>query len=114
MFQRSDQSRARAMVQEVADDLIKARRKYDEVQRKVARALEDAVRLEGEALRRQFEARLTARSAYLPTIIPKGSKPTPFDAWEFTRAQPQPKGRARFKPANPFPIRPVLYTEHLA
>ncbi|MDQ7981932.1 hypothetical protein QYH69_32430 [Paraburkholderia sp. SARCC-3016] len=115
MFHRSDLSRSRAMVQDMADDFIKARRKHEEIKRKVERALEDAIRLEGQDLRMKFERRLQPQSAFLPTIIPKGVKPTPFDAWESTRATlPQPKGRARFKPAVPFPIRPVSYSEQAA
>lgn len=101
MFHRSDLSRSRAMVQELADESIKARRNLHETERKVARALEDAKRLDEADFRMKFEKRLTPQSAFLPSLIPAGGKPTPFDAWEFAAA---------VKPAQPFPVR-SLYAE---
>lgn len=104
MFHRSDLSRSRALVQELADESIKARRTLHETERKVARALEDAKRLDEADFRMKFEKRLTPQSAFLPSIVPAGAKPTPFDAWEFAAAT---------KPAQPFPIR-SLYVERAA
>ncbi|NPT59694.1 hypothetical protein [Paraburkholderia elongata] len=85
MFHRSDLSRSRAMVQELAEESIKARRNLDETERKAARALEDAKRLDEADFRMKFEKRLTPQSAFLPSAVPAGMPPTPFDAWEFTR-----------------------------
>jgi hypothetical protein len=104
MFRQSDLSRSRAMVQELAEERIKARRKLDETERKAARALEDAKRLDEADFRMKFEKRLTPQSAFLPSVIPAGAKPTPFDAWEFVAA---------VKPAQPYPIR-SLYIERAA
>jgi hypothetical protein len=104
MFRQSDLSRSRAMVQELAEERIKARRKLDETERKAARALEDAKRLDEADFRMKFEKRLTPQSAFLPSVIPAGAKPTRFDAWEFA---------ASVKPAQPYPIR-SLYIERPA
>jgi hypothetical protein len=101
LFHWSDLSRSRAMVQEMADDLIRDRRKFEETTRKTDRALADAERVEGQALRMKFEKRLKPQSAFLPTVVPRGTLPTMFDAWEFARAK---------KPAELFPIR-ALYSE---
>jgi hypothetical protein len=111
MFHRSDLSRSRAMVQEVALEHVKARRKLDETERNAARALEDAKRLDEADFRMKFERRLEPQSAFLPSIIPAGSKPTAFDAWEFSRSNsPARKAKPTTKPASLFPIR-SLYTE---
>ena len=114
MFHRSDLSRSRAMVQELADESIKARRKLDETERNAARALEDAKRLDEADFRMKFERRIEPRSAFLPSTIPAGSKPTAFDAWEFSRSNsPVKKARPTTKPESLFPIR-SLYTEKAA
>jgi hypothetical protein len=102
MFHRSDLSRSRALVQELAEERIKARRKLDETERQAARALEDAKRLDEADFRIKFEKRLTPQSAFLQSLVPAGVKPTPFDAWEFSAA---------VRPAQPYPIR-SLYVEH--
>lgn len=101
MFHRSDLSRSRALVQELAEERIKARRKLDETERQAARALEDAKRLDEADFRIKFEKRLTPQSAFLQSLVPAGAKPTLFDAWEFAAA---------IKPAQPYPIR-SLYIE---
>lgn len=116
MFHRSDLSRSRAMVHEMTEERIKARRRLDDAERKAARALEDAKRVEEEDFRMKFEKRLEPQSAFLPSAVPKGVPPTPFDPWEFTRlAIPrefaQPQGKPTTKPKQPFPIR-ALYVEH--
>jgi hypothetical protein len=114
MFHGSDLSRSRAMVQELAEERIKARRNLDETERKAARALEDAKRLDEADFRMKFEKRLTPQSAFLPSLVPAGGKPTPFDAWEFTRSfAHQRKGKPTTKPSQPFPIR-ALYVERPA
>lgn len=114
MFHRSDLSRSRAMVQELAEERIKARRNLDETERKAARALEDAKRLDEADFRMKFEQRLTPQSAFLPSAVPAGVPPTRFDAWEFTRSfAHQRKGKPTIKPSQPFPIR-SLYVEHPA
>lgn len=118
LFHWSDLSRSRAMVQEMADESIKARRKLDETTRKAARALDDAKRLDEADFRMKFEKRLTPQSAFLPSLVPAGTKPTRFDAWEYTHTPawaaqrvPQPKGRPTIKPAENYPIR-SFYVEH--
>src|SRR5258708_1811368 len=111
MFHHSDLSRARAMVHDVATKRLEARRKLDELERNAARALADAIRLEAEDFRVKFEKRLEVQSAFLPSILPAGAKPTPFDPWAFTCAlASQLKGKPTVKPAQPFPIR-ALYIE---
>lgn len=50
----------------------------------------------------KFEKRLKPQSAFLPSLVPAGAKPTPFDAWEFAAA---------VKPTQPYPVR-SLYVEH--
>ena len=118
MFHRSDLSRSRALVQDLAEERIKARRTLDETERKAARALEDAKRLDEADFRMKFEKRLTPQSAFLPSAVPAGAKPTPFDAWEYSRTPawsaqrvPQPKATPTSKPVEKYPIR-SLYTEH--
>ena len=110
MFHRSDMSRSRAMVQEVAEKRLEARRNLAEADRNAARALADAKRLDEEDFRTKFEKRLAPRSAFLPSIIPAGGKPTVFDAWEFARLNSDGN---RAKPRAPFPVR-ALYTEQQA
>ncbi|CAN7639413.1 hypothetical protein [Paraburkholderia terricola] len=102
MFHRSDLSRSRAMVAEVAEKRLEAKRKLDELERNAARALADARRVEENDFRMKFEKRVTPQSAFLPSLVPAGAKPTPFNAWEFAAAD---------KPAQLFPIR-SLYFEH--
>lgn len=104
LFHWSDLSRSRAMVQELSEERIKARRKLDETERKAARALDDAKRLDETAFRMKFEKRLKPQSAFLPSLVPAGAKPTPFDAWEFAAA---------VKPPQPYPVR-SLYIERPA
>lgn len=112
MFRRSDLSRSRAMVQEIADERIKARRKLDETERKAARALEEAKRLDEADFRMRFEKRIEPQTAFLPSVVRAGAEPTPFDAWEFTRSTATGrKGKPTFKPSQPYPIR-SLYIEH--
>lgn len=65
MFHRSDLSRSRAMVAEVAEKRLEARRKLDEAERKAAHALADAKRLDEEDFRMKFERRLEPRTAFL-------------------------------------------------
>lgn len=118
MFHRSDLSRSRALVQELAEERIKARRALDDTERKAARALDDAKRLDEADFRMKFEKRLTPQSAFLPSPLPAGVPPTRFDAWEFTRTAiprefAQPQGKPTIKPSQPFPIR-ALYVEHPA
>lgn len=116
MFHRSDLSRSRAMVAEVAEKRLEAKRKLDELERNAARALADARHFEEEDFRMKFEKRLEPQSAFLPSAVPKGVPSTPFDPWEFTRlAIPrefaQPQGKPTTKPAQLYPIR-ALYVQH--
>ncbi|MFM0405308.1 hypothetical protein [Paraburkholderia dipogonis] len=104
MFHRSDLSRSRAMVAEIAEKRLEAKRKLDELERNAARALADARHVEEDDFRMKFEKRLTPQSAFLPSLVPAGTKPTPFDAWEFAAA---------VKPSQPYPIR-SLYRERPA
>lgn len=114
MFHRSDLSRSRAMVQELADESIKARRKLAETERNAARALEDAKRLDEADFRMKFEKRLIPQSAFLPSPVPAGAQPTPFDAWEFARNRAARRNcTPAIKPSQPYPIR-ALYIEHQA
>lgn len=114
MFHRSDLSRSRAMVAEVCEKRIEARRKFDKAERDAARALADAQRLEEDDFRMKFEKRVTPRSAFLPSLVPAGAKPTPFDAWEFARVfAAQRRHKAAVKPSQPYPIR-SLYIERSA
>jgi hypothetical protein len=104
------------MVAEVAEKRFEAKRKLDELERNAARALADARHFEEEDFRMKFEKRLEPQSAFLPSAVPKGVPPTPFDPWEFTRlAIPrefaQPQGIPTSKPAHVYPIR-AFYVQH--
>lgn len=66
IFSRSDRRRARDYLQQVCEDRMLARRKYEEASRAADRALKEAMELEAEAFRTEFFGnRNLVRSAFL-------------------------------------------------
>ncbi|MFM0058571.1 hypothetical protein PQR64_23395 [Paraburkholderia phytofirmans] len=114
MFHRSDLSRSRAMVAEIAEKRLEAKRKLDELERNAARALAEARHVEEDDFRMKFEKRLTPQSAFLPSLVPAGAEPTPFDAWKYANSIAGRRNqKPTFKPAQPYPVR-ALYVPRAA